>query len=255
MILHPRNPISPSTSSFVPVWDAVLRTQKQPATEWRLIAQADHATLAGEMAGKVASPDFPKLDPEVIQAIAVHDDGWKQIDEARREKNSDHPLSFFEEAPGDIFRAWKSSIARGTQVAPIAGILVSEHFCRIARDFSRAATTPPEIVQVLTTFVEREIAQQEELREQQTRDAKEINLLVDVLQFFDLLSLYGCSGSAENVEFPQRFNQKTFRLYRESDKCRLQPPLFAQPTDFSIKASKYPSRGRETIEQISVLFA
>ena len=127
----------------MPAWDAVLRTQKQSATEWQLIGQADHAALAGEIAGKITSPDFPKLEPEIIHAIAVHDDGWKQID--GRRNNSVRPLSFFEEAPADIFQAWKGSIAAATQVAPIAGILVSEHFCRIARDFSRAATTPPEI--------------------------------------------------------------------------------------------------------------
>jgi len=234
------------------VWDAVLRTQKQPATAWRLVAQADHAALAGEMAGKLASPDFPKLEPEVIEAIAVHDDGWKQIDQASRQKNPDRPLSFFEEAPADIFQAWKGSIASATQIAPIAGILVSEHFCRIARDFSRAATTPPEIAQALTTFVEREIAEQEELWNQQSRGSKEISLLVDVLQFFDLLSLYVCSGSAENVEFPQRFNQKAFRLYREPDKCRLEPPLFERPTNFSIRVVEYPSRVAAATDKISV---
>ena len=234
------------------MWDAVLRTQKQPATEWRLVAQADHAALAGEMAGKLASPDFPKLEPEVIEAIAVHDDGWKQIDQASRQKNPDRPLSFFEEAPADIFQAWKGSIASATQIAPIAGILVSEHFCRIARDFSRAATTPPEIAQALTTFGEREIAEQEELWNQQSRGSKEISLLVDVLQFFDLLSLYVCSGSAENVEFPQRFNQKAFRLYREPDKCRLEPPLFERPTNFSIRVVEYPSRVAAATDKISV---
>ena len=206
------------------------------------------------MAGKITSPNFPKLEPEIIQAIAVHDDGWKQIDEPSRQKKSRRPLSFFEEAPADIFRAWKGSITAATQIAPIAGILVSEHFCRIARDFSRAATTPPEISQVLTTFVEREIAQQEELREQQDRDAKEINLLVDVLQFFDLLSLYVCCGSQENVEFPQRFNHKVFRVYREADKYHLGPFLFREPTNFSIKAAGYPSQARET-EQISVVLS
>jgi len=228
-----------------------LRTQKQPATGWQLIAQADHAAIAGEMASKIISPDFPKLEPEVIQAIAVHDDGWKQIDS--RQKNPGRPLSFFEEAPADIFQAWKGSISTATKISPIAGILVSEHFCRIARDFSRAQTTLPEIAQVLTTFVERENAQQEELREQQPRDAAEIKLLVDVLQFFDLLSLYICCGSQENVQFPQRFNQKTFRLHREPGKCRVEPPLFGQPTNFSIKTTAHPWQSTKTIEQISVV--
>ncbi len=227
-----------------------MRTQKQPTNEWQLIVQADHAALAGEMASKSANPYLPKLESEIIQAIAVHDDGWKQIDDPS--KRSGRPLSFFEEAPAEIFRAWKDSIASATRIAPIAGILVSEHFSRIARDFSRAATTPPEISQVLTTFVERENAQQEELREQQSRDANEINLLVDVLQFFDLLSLYVCCGSREPVEFPQRFNRKNFRVYRKADTYRLEPPLFAGPTNFSIEAAAYPS---STTAQISIAFS
>jgi hypothetical protein len=100
--------------------------------------------------------------------------------------------------------------------------------------------------------VEREIAEQEELWNQQSRGSKEISLLVDVLQFFDLLSLYVCSGSAENVEFPQRFNQKAFRLYREPDKCRLEPPLFERPTNFSIRVVEYPSRVAAATDKISV---
>jgi len=123
---------------------------------------------------------------------------------------------------------------------------VSEHFCRIARDFSRAPNTPPEIAQVLTTFVEREVAQQEELREQQTRSGEQIRVLVDVLQFFDLLSLYVCIGSQENIEFPQKFNQKTFRLCREDGVCKLEPYPFKQPTCFSIPAHKYPASGTKT---------
>jgi len=92
--------------------------------------------------------------------------------------------------------------------------------------------------------------QQEELREQQARDAAEINLLVDVLQFFDLLSLYVCCGSLENIELPQRFNQKLFRLHRDSDKYRLEPSLFNRPITFSIETTDYPSKSEE---QISIL--
>ena len=255
MILRPRNPLPTPTLDFVPAWDAILRTQKQSATEWQLIAQADHGALAGEMASKIARLDFPKLAPEVVQAIAIHDDGWRQIDEAARRRNSGRPLSFFEEAPADIFKAWRCSIGAATQIAPIAGILVSEHFCRIARDFSRAATTPPEVSQVMTTFVEREIAQQEELREQQNRDNEEINLLVDVLQFFDLLSLYVCCGSLENAEFPQRFKHKSFRLHHEIDRFRVEPSLFERSTNFSIKSTQYPRLGEEISETTCVLFA
>jgi len=254
VILRPTNP-QQSTSGFVPAWDAILRTQKQPSDEWLLIMQADHAALAAEIARNIVNPSFPAMDAEIIRAISVHDNGWKQVDNpSTPSTNTQHrPLSFFEEAPADIFRAWQGSIARATQVAPIAGILVSEHFCRIARDFSRAPNTAPEISQVLTTFVEREVAQQEELIEQQTHTADEIRVLVDVLQFFDLLSLYVCCGSTENVEFPQRIKQTMFRLRRTSGTCELKPHLFSQPTRFSFKAHKHPATAAEPVADISIL--
>ena len=213
--------------------------------------------LAGEMARKMSSADFPALDDQVIQAIAVHDAGWKEIDDAVNPKinRQGRPLSFLEESPADIFRAWQGSIAAATRVAPIAGILVSEHFCRIARDFARSSTTQPEIAQVLTTFVEREIAQQEDLQNQQSRNAKEISVLVDALQFFDLLSLYLCSGSKENVIFPQRLNQKTFRLYREMDKCRVEPCMFSGPIRLTVKACKFSQSGTAQPANISVVVA
>ena len=50
VILRRRNPLPASTTDFALAWDAVMRTQKQLATEWQLVAQADHAALAGEMA-------------------------------------------------------------------------------------------------------------------------------------------------------------------------------------------------------------
>lgn len=255
MILRPTNPPAQSTSGFVPGWDAILRTQKQPSDEWLLIMQADHAALAAEMARNIVNPNFPAMDAEIIQAISVHDDGWKQVDNpvASSANTQRRPLSFFEEAPADIFRAWQGSIACAIQIAPIAGILVSEHFCRIARDFSRAPNTAPEISQVLTTFVEREVAQQEELREQQSHTADEIRVLVDVLQFFDLLSLYACCGSPENVEFPQKIKRTMFRLRRESDTCKLEPHLFSQPSRFSFKAHKHPASAVEPVSDISIL--
>ncbi len=256
MILYPLSPpVLRKTTDYVPAWDAILRAQKQAADEWLLIAQADHAALAGEIAGGMSSPDFPALDPEVIQAIFVHDDGWKEVDKGVPKTNAQkRPLSFFEESPADVFRAWQGSIASATQVAPIAGILVSEHFCRIARDFSRAPATPPEIAQVLTTFVEREIAQQEELRARQSHAAEKIRGLVDVLQFFDLLSLYLCCGSRENIGFPQPFNGKIFRLSYESGLFRMEPALFSRPTSFLIRVRRYPAAGPES-KKISVLLA
>jgi len=126
VILHPFNPpIIPSTKDCKPVWEAILATQKQSANEWLLITQADHASLAGEMARSLVSPDFPALNSEIIQAISVHDDGWKQVDnpEVPHTSKQGRPLSFFEEVPADIFRAWQGSINGQHKMLPSAEFL------------------------------------------------------------------------------------------------------------------------------------
>jgi hypothetical protein len=246
MILCPINPQPEhNTDSFVPAWEAILRSQKQPATEWLLITQSDHAALAGEMASRISHAAFPLLDADVLQAIALHDYGWNEVDNVGSIKvgGRGRPLSFFEEAPSDIFRAWRGSIERAAEVAPIGGILVSEHFCRIAYDFAHAPSTPSEVVQALTTFLERERDHQEDLRDKQSLSSEEIRVLVDALQFCDLLSLYVCCGARESIEFPQKFGGQTIRLRRNNESYLVEPALFGAGVSLAIEAYKFPVSG------------
>jgi len=46
----------------VPAWEAVERKQKQAASEWWLVAQPDHAALAGDLAERIDCPE--ELRPE-----------------------------------------------------------------------------------------------------------------------------------------------------------------------------------------------
>src|SRR4030095_12387235 len=124
MILRPLTTPQPKTTDRAePAWDAIFRTQNLPATEWLLITQCDHADLAGEMATRISHPNFPRLDADVVQAIALHDYGWTEIDKPCETKadNRGRPLSFFEEAPDNILRAGTGSIERASLFAPVAG--------------------------------------------------------------------------------------------------------------------------------------
>jgi len=243
MILNPR--YSPSdgpqpATTCVPAWDAVFRAQKASASNWWLVAQPDHAALARDLSERIQSRDFPALDDEVLQAIALHDEGWKAFDNAPMAHDG-RPLSFLDLGPADFLQAWRDSIACAERVGPVAGLLVSEHFLRLGQVHLETRGENPDVRE----FVKGEAERQERLLTKQRHSISEIAGLVDVLQFCDLLSLYLCCGSQENVEFPQKFNGRSIRLRREGEVCRIEPKLFGEGLSLGVSARKYPGEGGE----------
>jgi hypothetical protein len=242
MILYPLNPPArPGSRSPVSVWDPILRTQKQPATEWWLIAQPDHAALAGDLAAHIASADFPRLDQDVLQAIALHDEGWAEFDSAPKLSGTNRPLSFLELQPREYLRAWRGSIERAEQVGPIGGLLVSGHFSRLAQSFLQSSTGAAEALPVIQEFLGGESERQGQLFPRQHRPAEAVRVLVDVLQFCDLLSLYLCCGADDSVEFPQRFGGNPIRLRREKELFCVEPHLFGSGVSLAVRAHRYPA--------------
>ncbi len=257
MVLHPLNPPAGQTQKdLIPAWIAIERTQKQAATEWWLIAQPDHAALAGDLASRISSPEFPELDPDLLQAIALHDEGWAQFDggSAPKLNGQGRPLSFLETSVPDFVSAWRGSIERAAQVALMGGIMVSEHFCRIARTRLLSFRDTSGDTRMIRDFLQGEAERQARLSRGR-RSALEISLLVDVLQFCDLLSLYLCCGSHESVEFPQPFNGQTIRLLREAELCRMEPPLFGQGTSLAVSARRYPAAREPSVMSVPILLA
>jgi hypothetical protein len=247
MVLYPLNSLPESHErgraqrAPVPAWDAVLRTQQQPASDWWLVAQPDHAALAGDLAARIRSPQFPKLDTEVVRAIALHDEGWAAFDLTPSLNGSGRPLSFLEVGLNDFLRAWRDSIARAEQDSPIGGVLVSEHFCRLGRWRLQMVKSPPAEEAAMHAFLVTEAERQRQLSPRQSRTPEEILVLVDVLQFCDLLSLYLCCGARDAVEFPQRFNGHTICMHHDGELCRTEPPLFGRGASLAVRARKYPS--------------
>lgn len=261
MVLYPLNSLPENHAqahpSHAPIsaWDAVLRKQREPASDWWLVAQPDHAALAGDLAARIRSPEFPPLDADVVQAITLHDEGWAAFDRAPNLNGRERPLSFVEVAVKDFLPAWLDSIKRAEEVAPVGGVLVSEHFCRLGRWRLQSVVDTPEDGAAVQEFLEREAKRQQQLSSRQDRGLEEILVLVDVLQFCDLFSLYLCCGARDVVEFPQKFNGQTVCLHCDGELFRTEPPLFGGGASLAVRARRYPSQQESSSTALPVLLA
>ncbi len=244
MVLHPVTSEPPS-NECLPAWQAISATQLRRRDAYWLITQPDHAALAGALAARFSSPDFPQLEPEVVRAIGLHDAGWALFDAeagtAAPPVNAEgKPLAFFEIVPQDFLRAWTASIDRAEQIAPIGGLIVSRHFCWLGEYRLQTATDPPEVAAMVREFLQQEVARQQRLREHDGRSEAELLRLTAVLQFCDLLSLYLCSGARAPVIFPQQLASHPVRLSWREGGCALDPSPFREGVSLGITARRYP---------------
>lgn len=250
----------PMHRNVVSAWEAVERKQKQDASAWWLIAQPDHAALAGDLAAGISCSHFPQLAPEVLEAITLHDAGWARFDRpqhiivsqsptqklpAAENGNAARPLSFLDMAPADFVRAWSDSIERAQESSSIGGILVSQHFSRLAENRLGMRADSPADIDKLKSFLSREAARQGRLAAQVGRHVEQVQLLVDVLQFCDLLSLYLCCGAREDVVFPQRFQGHAIVLRRDGDMCRTEPGVFGRGASLGVSGRRHPASPEE----------
>jgi len=245
-VLRPIGSAKPTSTRFcIPVWDAILPTQRTYAPEYWLITQPDHAELSGAIAAALGPSLLPPLSPEVVQGITHHDDGWAPFD-AQVGLTGGRPLSFLDFMPKDFLRAWGGSIERTEKIAPIAGAMVSGHFSRLAKNRLEWGIDGTADRELLVEFLQGEQERQQRLLSGHSRE--EFEFLTDVLQFCDVLSLYLCCGALQDVEFPQRFGPKPIRLRREAARspdqaavCRFEPsPCTEGGVDLTVGARRYP---------------
>jgi Protein of unknown function (DUF3891) len=272
MVLHPiesRNAESQGgpRPAVISAWEAVERKQKQGADEWWLIAQPDHAALAGDLAALLDTPLLPKLDEPILRAISLHDSGWARFDGGERGTGRDlevslrdpqvdasgKPLSFLEMTPAEFITAWHDSIQRASEVSQVGGFMVSEHFCRLARTRLESYKDGPSDLQRLNDFLAHEAKRQSELQSNELRLEEQLALLTDVLQFCDLLSLYLCCGADDPVEFPQKFSGNSVMLRRKGEMYELTPQLFGAGASLGVTARRYPIAGGVQVGTLAFL--
>ena len=243
MILRPLYPDAPANDRWLPAWQVVERLQRQKYESCWMITQPSHAVLAGGLAARFQAPQLPRLDADLIRAIALHDAGWgipdAQAITRSRAPRPQPPRSFLETGIEEFLDAWTQSIQVAQSAGAAGAYIVSRHFQRLAEHRIGAAADTDRDRKRLQTFVAHESQRQKRLAAKQDRSAEELESLTDVLQFCDLLSLYICSGARESVEFPECLGF-TLRLSTEDAGYRLDPPLIGQSAKFTVAALRYP---------------
>ncbi len=252
MVLWPiHEPPEPTAAAALePAWPVVERKQMEEARSFWLVAQDDHAQLAGDMAAAFDSGIIPALDAEVLQGIALHDFGWAEFDRQQLAGLQGSPVtrrslkSFLDFPPRQFTRVWEQSIDRASEAGPLAATLVSRHFFRLGQTACQHQHFGDQDAAALRTFFQQEEERMDRLARQHGRSKAEVETLVDVLQFCDLLSLYLCSGSKAAVEFPQSFGGRRIRVRPSDGAFRLDPSPFSAGVSLGIRATHFPANGQ-----------
>ena len=268
MVLRPVAPPEYPKGGFVSAWEAVSRAEKAKSAQYHLVRQPDHARLSGQIVKQFAISGAPSVDDDIVRGISMHDEGWRDFDTGRERLQATpasysetnvalnaegKPLSFIDIKAGDFLRAWCGSIESAEAIAPIAGLIVSRHFRRLAQFGMSTGIYSDGDMQRVHEFIVREEEREQQLLCSQKRSKREVEYWTDVLQFCDLLSLYMCCGSEESVEFPQRIGPggKTIRLQAQDGVNVLLPSPLAREVEFSLEAQTYPAEVSVSSVQLS----
>jgi Protein of unknown function (DUF3891) len=253
MILRPPEPPPATTGEFVSPWPVIERLQKQHYKSCWMITQPSHAALAGDIAARLRDPQIPKLDADLIRAIALHDAGWGMPDAQAimrsRSDQRDTPKSFLETEVAEFLAAWSQSIDVVQPVSPAGGYMVSRHFWRLAEHRMAHGNDAESDRRKLKTFLDHESQRQKKLAAKQNRSIDKLERLTDLLQFCDLLSLYICSGARDNAQFPEYFGFEA-RLRVEPEGYKLGPPLLENGSPFRVAALRHPAIKEESSREI-----
>jgi Protein of unknown function (DUF3891) len=256
MILHLEPPSVPGTE-MLSARDAIAHAQRTRAERYKLVHQPDHAHLAGELVQHLVIPGAPPLAEEIIRGIWAHDEGWAEFDSGKRKfdvtparyvgtdvaTNEDgKPLSFFDIKAADALQAWRSSIETAEAIGPLAGLIVSGHFYRLAALGLSTRYYRPDEEHLARAFIQDEEQRRDRLMKRQTRSADKVSYWIGVLRFCDLLSLYLCCGAQDAVEFPERLgpHHETIRLKANNGVREFSSAIFDRETEFVVTAHEFP---------------
>jgi hypothetical protein len=240
----------------------VAERQKRPAKAYWLISQPDHARLSGELAANFISSEFPPVEPAVAQAIGAHDSGWAvfpaeaSMAAAPMTNGYGKPLAFIEFGPEQFLRAWSGSIDRAEGICATGGIIVSRHFCELG-NFRLANGVTGSDRECITAFIQKEDARQERLLQACPHAGQELDTLLEVLKFCDLLSLFLCSGAESEAEFPQEIASRKVRGRLEEDKTyHFDPSPFQHGSEsrtvrLAVAARRFPFDGDARCTKLS----
>lgn len=186
-------------------------------TNLYLVKQVDHGELAGEIARAWGNDQFDRPNHRESSCIAAakHDEGWRSWDDrpAMNDKEA-RPLQFLEIGMEDHIPLERSGVEAVTALDAYAGLLVGMHWSGLYRGRWGVQPTPAGLIQVDRTPIQKlqdaAVAEEESRRVvlkerlwdgRGLRSAFETELWhnYDLLQAWDLLSLFICVSVLENA--------------------------------------------------------
>ena len=167
----------------------------------RLIAQPDHAHLAGGIMQRAAPLAGHSRRPAILHAIAEHDNGWTEEDRAPLLDLDSGRVHDFISAPAAVRqRVWPRGVAR-LAGDPWAAALVAEHADTI---YERYRADP-----AWRAFFEDIHHRREAHRQRSGLSTDELAVDYAFVRLGDLISLVFCTGWTDE----QRFDRWTIRLF------------------------------------------
>jgi hypothetical protein len=165
-----------------------------------MITQNDHAQLSGLFAAHWGNDKFEKPRPygSLIRAAMFHDRGWIRYETGPQLNPATGKTPNYREVPNDgpqleAFE-WAGDWLSG--IDPYAGLMIARHRTGLWQGRYGVMTQPPAIQRgklppEIEAFIARSEAKQKTAAEK--LDASELTINYNLLQVWDLLSLYICS--------------------------------------------------------------
>ena len=103
----------------------------------RIVTQADHAHLAGEIASLWRTGGLPESPrrPDVLFAAREHDNGWRETDSAPWvDPETGRPHDVLSLPDGPRIELWRRGVERYAERRPYAALLICRHAASIYRD-------------------------------------------------------------------------------------------------------------------------
>ena len=214
------------------------------ASSLLLITQPDHAALAGRIMDRWLTRSFP-AEPRrasVMRAIAEHDNGWREVDDAPLIDSSTGRVLDFISAPATVRQGvWPRGVARLAD-DPAAAALVAEHAYQVYSRYRADATW--------SAFFAEMAALRDHHADRAGLPADALRRLYFFVRTGDLISLTFCNGWSE----VQQIDGHDIRLV-EPGRVAIHPdPFDGDEVRFEIPAREMPDRAYESASEAAALF-
>lgn len=173
--------------------------REEPDGSLVLINQTDHAKISGVFAAHWGNGEFERPRPyePAVRAAIYHDSGWNRYETGPRCDPTTGKVPNFLQVPSDRTQlvAYQRAIDWLTEIDPYAGLLINKHRTGLWRGRYDAISHPAFFgARHPNPDVENFVSENEALQKEQERslDAHELWINYQLLQFWDLLSLYFC---------------------------------------------------------------